>query len=285
MTFSETPPCSGSSPRNEDYACPPSPTTPTLRTQAITLTMGTTTYNGTLRTDLQDRIDRLNTLLTGVYRVLLSFQGGVGWRRISQVDYSDPFQVDDDRESDIMDKRGFDAIMEYLYALNKKIDYLHSDLAAIEPVGSIPEHWQMKRESKRAQAIMLFGELKEDGETIGPPKWQVAVPHVDVSFLDGWTNRFGWRKGGKQGMATLSDNSKIIIYAHDEEEIENVFDAILPRIPSIYREGIYYKFGDYKQPDFKDIEVRLRRIDWYSEGLVRAAPDAFRRFRRFLDPA
>ena len=285
MTFSETPPCSGSSPRNEDFGCPVLPTAPTLRTQAITLTMGSTTYNGTLRTDLQDRIDRLNTLLTSLYRVILSFQGAPGWRRISQVDYSNPFDAGDDRPPDIMDKKGFDAIMEYLYALNKKIDYVHEDLTHIEPVGSIVEHWQMKKESKAEQAVMLFGELQEDGETIGPPKWQLAVPHVGIDFLDGWTNRFGWRKGAKQGIATLSDNSKIILYAHDEEDIEGVWNAILPRIPDRYTDEIYYKFGDYKQPNFKDIEVRLRRIDWYAEGLVRAKPNAFRRFRRFLDPA
>lgn len=284
MTFSEQPSCTvGNAPIINDSPCPPVPVTPVIRNSPITLTMGSTNYAGNLRTDWEDRINRLNVLLTTVIRLILAFQDVGTWVRSRGVLFRNPFNVSGRPESRIIEGRGFSLILNYMDAISEKIDYLHDDLKRIEAVASIVEHWQIKPEARRPFCAFLFGELDVQTLKIGSGKWQVSVPHANFQAITDLDNNFGFRKGSVQIIYTMSDNSKIIFYCHDEVRGLEFLDRLLTYVPAQWKQGGYTKVGDYKGPPFKDVEVKLRRIDWYEEGLVRNKPTFYRSYPNILD--
>lgn len=285
MTFSEQPVCqTGNSPIINDNPCPPVPVAPIDRTNVVRIVMGSTTYQGTLTSDWTDRINRLNTLSTTIIRLILAFQDSTSWLRSRTFFFRNPYNVAGREASRSVSLRGFPLLLASLDALHQKIDQLHDDLPRIEAVASIVEHWQIKPEAERPFCAFLFGELDVQTGKIGSGKWQVSVPHANFAAITDLDNNFGIRKGDIQFLYTMSDNSKIIFYCHDRSEGEDFLDQLLTYVPAQLKSGAYLKVGDYKGPPFKDVVVKLRRVDWYERGLVREKPTFYRSYPNVLNP-
>lgn len=282
MTFSEEPVCASNSPIVSDAVCPPVVEPPIEREAPLSLLIGGTTYNGYLRVRWEDKIDRLNMLLTTIIKIVMAFQDGLPWIRTKIFTFKNPYNVDRPTADFVVNQRGFPLILSYLDAINDKLDNLHDDLPRIEAVASMVEHYQIPKEAKRPFCAFLFGEFDPVTERIGSGKWQVSVPHGDFEAMDDFDNNFGFRKGNIQFLYTYADNSKIIFYCHDREEGQEVLDRLLEYVPLELQEDGYLKIGDYKGPPFKDVIVRLRRIDWYKEGLLRNKPDFYRAYPNVL---
>lgn len=220
-------------------------------------------------------------ILYGI-RLFLAFRGRATWEVVKLILLPNPFNRPNRPESVQVNGKGFDAIIKYFDVINDKLDNLSEDIKHIECYSSIVEHWQITKEAKRQMCVMLLGELDSTTGIIGSGKWQIAVPHADIGFLAGWANTFGFKKGSIQGILTLKDNSKIIIYGESVGTVENVLSSLLARLPAQWQQDYYLKTGEYKGPPFRAIEVRLRRIDYYAEGLLRNKPDKYRRFPAML---
>lgn len=244
----------------------------------IKLAMDGYSYEGTLTTNWNKRITRLNQLSVTVLRVLYRLMGALNFNVNIIINLPNPFSQDRDDEEKNINFEGFFAITELLRLLHIKVDNLHADLENITPVASVVEHWQLKKEALRPQCIFLFGEWEEGDEKIGAPKWQTAVPYFNFGLANSFDNDFGYWKGERQGILTLADNSKVIIYARDDEEITRMFNRYLEGIRGDMKDEHYIKKGDYHGPPFHTRYVRLRRIDYYSTGQLRGPMDDYRWF-------
>lgn len=241
----------------------------------INLSMGGYSYDGTLTTNWNKRITRLNQLSVTVLRVLYRLMGALNFNVNIIVNLPNPFSQNREDAPQTINYEGFFAITELLKHLHTKVDNLHEDLQNIVPVASVVEHWQLKKEANRPQGILLFGEWEEGAPKIGPPKWQTCIPYFIPGREITYSNEFGYWKGNRQGIVTLSDNSKIIIYARDDDEIDRVFNRVLIDVRTDMKDDLYTKRGDYNGPPFSTRYVRLRRIDYYSTGQLRGPMDDY----------
>lgn len=260
----------------ETFFLPPPSSAPEDEDNTIKLEMGEYSYEGTLTTNWNKRITRLNELSVTVLRVLYRLMGAINFNFNLIIKLPNPFDLDRDDETKNLKYEGWFAIMESLRFLHLKVDNLSEDLQHITPVASVVEHWQLKKESLRPQCIFLFGEWSEGEEKIGSPKWQTAVPYFDFGRAASFDNSFGYWKGPHQGILTLDDNSKVIVYCRDEDEITRLFNRYLEGIRGDMKAEVYIKMGEYKGPPFSTRYVRLRRLDYYSTGQLRGPMDNYR---------
>lgn len=254
---------------------PPAPP-PDIKENLLYINIGDYQYEGYLLSNWSARITRLNQLAVTVLRVFYRFLGALNFNVNFIVNLPNPFSRDRADEPTTIGYEGFFALQELLTRLHTKVDNMHNDLEYIVPVASVVEHWQLKKEALRPQCIFLFGEWEEGSEKIGPPKWQTAVPYFDFSGAPSFGNDFGYWKGERQGVLTLADNSKVIIYARDDDEIDRMFTRYLEGIRADMKDEHYIKKGEYHGPPFHTRYVRLRRIDYYSTGQLRGPMDDYR---------
>lgn len=283
MSFSDVPPAErslvptgGTLP--DAFFQPPLFVTPTNKNNPLILNISGTNYAGSLTNNFSDRITRLNQFLVTILRLLYRLMGSLDFKVGLIINFPNPFDKPDYPPPKTITAEGFAGLIEAVNLLHRKVDNLHEDLPLIMPVASIVEHWQLKKEALRPQCIFLWGEWTEGDEKIGPPKWQTAVPYFDFSLVNSFDNSFGYWKGERQGLLTLSDNSKVIIYARDDEEIDRVFTRLLVGIREDMKEDLYIKKGEYNGPPFSTRYVRLRRVDYYSTGQLRGPMDAYQWF-------
>lgn len=242
---------------------------PQLRDAPIELTMGGNKYDGKLRTNWEDKYVRLNNLGISAMKILLKFAGGLNFNVNIIVNLPNPFDKPNFPKTTTVVGDGFPAIVNMLKVISEKIDNLHLDLPLIVPVASVVEHWQIRPEALRPQCIFLWGEWKPGDKVIGPPKYQTCVPYFDFAQAKSFNNTFGYLKGSRQGILTLSDNSKVIIYALNDAEIDRIFTRFRAGIQSAKLTGSFIKTGAIKGLPFETPQVRLRRIDFYATGQKR----------------
>jgi len=253
---------------------------PEDRLNPIELTIAGEDYPGTLTNTWTDRLTRIQKITTMAMRLLLGFLGGIDFTVNIVINLPNPFNRDNWPGPKTVNKKGFQALVEMIELLHRKVDNLHEDLLLIEPVASVVEHWQLKKEALRPQCIFLFGDYEQGADSIGAPKWQTCVPHFDFSLAPTFTNEWGYWKGPFQGILTLDDNSKVIVYARDKQEIERLFDRYLEGIPADLQMEAYTKIGEYKGPPFSSRFVRLRRVDYYVDGRLKGPPTDYLRYPR-----
>lgn len=272
--------CTNGKPVEPTSFCPLPLTVTENKTYPLRLTISGTSYPGTLEVDWEDRFKRITTLLAGLFSLAFRIQKVTDGKLKWLVSFKNPFKVTTREESFQVDESGMPAIATMLIQIDKKLDFIHGDLARIEPVSSIIEHWQLKPEAARQQVALLWGTFGPFDVVIGPPKYQTTIPHCNTALLDAATNKWGYEKGEIQLLVTLADNSKIIMYVKSKAEGQRVFGLISPFIEPAMLAGGYTKWGEYKGPPFKPGLLRLRRVDHYNAGLERQTPS-----RRIYFPA
>ena len=92
-------------------------------------------------------------------------------------------------------------------------------------VAAIPEWWQVRIGADRPQLVVLFADKKDDGN-YGRSRWSLSIPHYNQSS-DVKPAIPAYNKGSCFAIATLKDNSKLIVNAASEEEAESVVQALV----------------------------------------------------------
>lgn len=85
-----------------------------------------------------------------------------------------------------------------------------------EVVASVPEWWQVRLGAERPQLVLIFRRTGTRGYN------QLAIPHPLVTEPPSEPPISAYTKGNWQGMITLRDNSKFIVYAATAGEAERV---------------------------------------------------------------
>ena len=255
-----------------------------LRDSPIELSIDGYNYAGKLRTNWGDKLTKGNNIGLAILRTFLKLIDGIGFNINIIINLPNPFQRPDSPPNIIIDENGFPGLVKILEVINKKLDNIHEDLPLIVPCASVVEHWQIRPEALRPQCIFLWGDTQPNSLIIGPPKWQTAVPYYDFGLAATFSNQFSYIKGSCQGILTLKDNSKVILYAQNEAEVTRIFNRLLPGIRADMREGHFIKLGEYHGPPFSTRTVALRRIDYYDSGQMKGPQTDYLWFSREILP-
>lgn len=278
--YSEKPICSLGVPIIDPNPCPSALLAPAPENLPITISMGNTSYLGTLRTDIPDRVTRTSALVLELWRRFNHFNFALS----TVFSHTFKYPVANNRVVSEPDKevRGsaFAMTHQMLVEIDKKLNSLVLDIEDMKAVASIPEHWQIRPEANRPIAVFLFGEWEPGAQRIESPKWQICVPHPVLSAIVDFDNTFGYTKGSIQYCYTLSDNSKIIFYGNNSTEMTAVLARWRAIIDPNYLEGAFLKSGPIKGLPFSIRRLRLVRIDYYAQGILKSTPTNYIKFSR-----
>lgn len=155
----------------------------------------------------------------------------------------------------------------------QQIADIQGELQCSINVASIPDAWEFRPKFQRSQVIYQFSKLNDSGAVVGPPCYQINVPH---HLADKPTNPLpNYRKGNWQIIYVLNDNSKVTINAFDQSNAFIVLNIIKTRIDPEYLTNAYLSRScpiETKQP-YAEIYVKNRLAKYYSTGNLHALPD------------
>jgi hypothetical protein len=167
---------------------------------------------------------------------------------------------------------GIVGLSSQLNAVSLQLKEMVKIQCEIEPIAAVPEWWQLRPEGNRPQLIVQFGEKKEDGK-IGKAIYTLTIPHFSGSKEDAKEINFEWRKGSIEGILTLKDNSKLIVNAVSEQEVEKIFGIAKKWIKEAMLVDSFSKIGQRKGQPFKQITAVAKVARFFPEGTKSEKPD------------
>ena len=164
-----------------------------------------------------------------------------------------------------------------------KMQYYQQYLAGIktETVPVIPEYFPMRIGSERPQLIVLF-KPKTIINSNKNSRWSLSIPHFNFTIANKETQLQkipDYEKGKHQGVFTLKDNSKIIVYAKSNTEarrfIKSIVNNDLVKQEQLHKSVITdddIKVGEAKGT-YQEIEVTPTYAKYFLTGQKNLKPD------------
>lgn len=274
MFIPPDPICDGDQPILQDGICPPEEQPFGLNQYAISISLGDSYYYGYLEAPIDSYFFRSRELLSSLHRAVNNLIGARSSYYEGSIVFPNPYEVPGREQFQLFNGFGFSILMKFLEGLSQKIGNIHEDLKRIEAVSSIVESYQLRKEAGLSQAVLLFGEVDPDTHRIGPGKWQLTLPNMGDDIFDKFPEGFGFKKGSIQLLITWANNAKTFAYCADELEAEYVKDKVFSLYPALERDRATVKISECKGLPYKEVDVFLRRIDWFAPGTPRQYPNA-----------
>lgn len=168
--------------------------------------------------------------------------------------------------------KGIPALVNIQRDIAKILQDIQNSSCENDNFAVVPEWWQLRPEADRPQLIVQCAEKKEDG-TLGSAKYVVTIPHYRHSTPHPFAPFYSLSKGSFQGITTLKDNSKIIIYGNTALHTRQVLLALDSEIDSAYRLPFNPKVGPIGNPDFKEVTVYPKYGKYFATGARKTVPD------------
>jgi hypothetical protein len=148
-----------------------------------------------------------------------------------------------------------------------------------ESYAAIPDWWQIRLGSDVPQLVVQYAEVLKDGK-FGAPKYVLTIPHYNKSKDATSKGLFpSYWKGQRMGILTLNDNSKLIVNAKTESEVERVINQLRGTIGGNFLQGSVISTGQRKGAQLKQIEVAPRFAKYFSKGQQDVKPDWVKEFK------
>lgn len=142
-------------------------------------------------------------------------------------------------------------------------------------IASVPEWWQVRRNSGTPQLTVLFAEQFSSGK-LGGSRWTLSIPHYNRP-KGARPNIPTYNKGNWFGTLRLSDGSKLGINAASSSECKRVLNRLKIHIPVEFRtkngKAIKPRIVEDPSADLKECKVTPVRADYYSKGQTNMTPD------------
>ncbi|MDJ0577884.1 MAG: hypothetical protein QNJ65_22335 [Xenococcaceae cyanobacterium MO_234.B1] len=155
--------------------------------------------------------------------------------------------------------------------------YLNGVLTNTAPV--IPEYWAMKVGSNRPQLVVVFKPKNNSNTRDKNSRWSLTIPHFNATTSN-LKNQLklipDYDKGRYQGILTLKDNSKLIIYAKSINEAETFIRKIVNNnlINNRYIDRSNYQLKTGKiNGNFKEVKVTPTYAKYFATGQKNLQPD------------
>lgn len=132
----------------------------------------------------------------------------------------------------------------------------------LKAIATVPDTWELKVQVNRPQLAVVFRPTNKETTS-----YETIIPHYNGDKTP--TTIPKYKKGNHWGKLTLKDNSKIIVYAYNQNEAERVIkklaDFVKPKyLPAGWINSIV--FGQLPKGKFKEITVEPIFADYYPKG-------------------
>lgn len=158
---------------------------------------------------------------------------------------------------------GLGQLISSAIAMNTDV---HKDLSAKDGAIAVPEHWQIPLEAQRPQLVVQSAEKMNNG-FLDSAKYVTTIPHYKFKTPRDIPPFDYMDKGSTQGMLVLKDNSKVIIYAKNQNEAIRVINQIKETIDSDFLINSYVKLGRIQNENIKEIRVYPKIGRFYDKGV------------------
>jgi hypothetical protein len=177
----------------------------------------------------------------------------------------------------------FNANAQGLPGIDEKLNAVFSALESIwskvrceddnECLLVVPEWWQVKAGANRPQLLLIYADKLSDG-TWGRQRREFVIPHFNVALRNALKSILPTvRKGSYQGIYTLKDNSKIMMYCINKTEVTRIlreFDRLV--LPNQRTKN--FKTGEISYTsNFQKITLYPYEARYFSRGLEALTPD------------
>lgn len=139
-----------------------------------------------------------------------------------------------------------------------------------EPIAAIPDWWQTRPGADRPQLVIQFAEYTNDSRL--PPKYVISIPHYSGNVLNS-SPITAYTKGDWMGIATLDDNSKIIVNCYSQAEASRVLTQALAIVPNYLKTKLTTKIGQRNGDNLQSVRVVPRIAKFFSTGQRNTKPD------------
>lgn len=133
-----------------------------------------------------------------------------------------------------------------------------------QPIAAVPEWWQARTGSDRAQLVVLYAE-KLAGNRLGRSRYAMTIPHY--LYVGEGKPRFPeYQKGSWEGILVLNDNSKVIVNCISYKEASRVLNALKLFINPLMLNGSTQKIGERGGLPLKKITVKPVMSKFFATG-------------------
>ena len=131
---------------------------------------------------------------------------------------------------------------------------------------AIPDSWQIRLDRTPPQLVIQYAEIFSNGKT-GSPKYSISIPYYLMSESETKAALFPtYTKGQRMGILTLQDNSKLIINAKDEREVDTVLSKLKMLIDPTKRIGEVFSNNQRKGQVLNQIRVAPKIAKYFAGG-------------------
>ena len=135
-----------------------------------------------------------------------------------------------------------------------------------DAIAAIPDWWQIRLGADIPQLVIQYAERLGDG-SYGSPKYSVSIPHYRKTFEQTVKEDFpSYTKGSRMGVLICSDNSKLIVNALDEDEVDRVMTQLMSLIDSTFIQDARINNGARRGSNLKEILVYPRIAKYFATG-------------------
>lgn len=142
----------------------------------------------------------------------------------------------------------------------------------LDAVAAVPEWWQNRVGANRPQGIIQYAEKRPDG-LLGAPMYAVTIPHYKLTAQETTQADFpAYKKGSFMAVATLPDNSKIIINAFKADDARYLVLNLVSKT-KFKQTDAEVTISERKGQSLKEIMVYPKIVKFYSTGQKSLKPD------------
>lgn len=211
-----------------------------------------------------EKVDAMEDRLDSLLAEFMLFKGGSSWERQWNYELEALF-TQDDIDAKLGPGVGFAGLFQLCKQQYEFLMDIHKDLAAKESFVAVPEYWPIMKEHQRPQLVVQSAQEIEPRK-LGSANYVTAIPHYRYTDYTDFPPFDSLAKGSTQGMLVLNDNSKVIIYAQNQNEANRVLGQIESVIEPAMLKNSYRKLGKIRGEGFKETTVYPKYARYYPQG-------------------
>lgn len=173
----------------------------------------------------------------------------------------------------------FDAIDQGIGNLHDHLNFIQENIlckSKEDVIAAIPEWWQVRTGADRKQVVFQFAQIREDGKLDIPNK-PISVPWIQNDSIYNWNDSpcpiSPHTRGNWEAIATLEDNSKIIVHCNTKKESEKIINEALELITPNLKDNAYIKIGQRKGKLIQEVRVAGKIAKLFKTGQRNTKPD------------
>jgi len=175
-------------------------------------------------------------------------------------------------------------IGEMFGAIHDHQNFFHEkEFCETDFVAAVPDYWQHKIGADRPQMVVQFAEKLANGK-LGIPNKPISIPHLKYNSIARWDDKKApisdYTRGNWEAIATMADNSKIIIHSSTKKEADKILNEALGLVLAKFSNDAKVKIGERTKTPIKKVKVYPKLAKLFTKGQRDLKPDEIVYFKK-----